>query len=57
MAKASAAVAEKIMVLSLNNSTLPQFSGKKGDSFLMWKIKFKADMVMKVLYDAFQPEF
>ncbi len=23
----------------------------------MWKMKFKADMVMKGLYDAFQPEF
>ncbi len=23
----------------------------------MWKIKFEADMVMKGLYDAFQPEF
>jgi hypothetical protein len=23
----------------------------------MWKMKFEADMVMKGLYDAFQPEF
>jgi hypothetical protein len=57
MAKASEAVAEKIKVLSLNKSKPPQFNGKKGDSYLMWKMKFKADMVMKGLYDAFQPEF
>jgi hypothetical protein len=57
MAKASAAVAEKIEVLSLNNSKPPQFNGRKGDSYLMRKIKFEADMVMKGLYDAFQPEF
>ena len=23
----------------------------------MWKMKYEADMVMKGLYDAFQPEF
>jgi hypothetical protein len=56
MVKASATVAEKIEVSSLNNSKPPQFNGKKGDSYLMWKMKFKADMVMKGLYDAFQPE-
>jgi hypothetical protein len=42
MAKASAAVAEKIEVLSSNNSKPPQFNGKKGDSYLMWKMKFEA---------------
>jgi hypothetical protein len=57
MVKASAAVADKIEVLSLNNSKSPQFNGKKGDSYLMWKMKFETDMVMKGLYDAFQPEF
>jgi hypothetical protein len=57
MAKASAALAEKIKVLSLNNLEPPQFNGKKGDSYLMWKMKFKADMVLKGLYNAFQPEF
>ncbi len=35
----------------------PQFNGKKGDSYLMRKMKFEADMVMKGFYDAFQPEF
>jgi hypothetical protein len=57
MAKASAAVAEKIEVLSSNNLKPPQFSGKKGECFLMWKMKFEADMVMKGLYDAFQSKF
>jgi hypothetical protein len=57
MAKASAAVSKKIEVLSLKNSKPPQFNGKKGDSYLMWKMKFKADMVTKGLYNAFQPEF
>jgi hypothetical protein len=57
MAKANAVVAEKIKDSSSNNSKPPQFNGKKGDSYLMWKMKFKADMVMKGLYDAFQPEF
>jgi hypothetical protein len=56
MVKASAAVAEKIKVSSSNNSKPPQFNGKKGDSYLMWKMKFKADMVMKGLHDAIQPE-
>ena len=50
-------VAEKIEVSSSNNLKPPQFNGKKGDSYLMWKMKFEADLVMKGLYDAFQPEF
>jgi hypothetical protein len=57
MEKASAAVTEKIKVLIANNLKTPQFNGKKGDSYLMWKMKFEADMVMKGLYNAFQPEF
>jgi hypothetical protein len=56
MAKATT-VAEKIEVSNSNKSKPPQFNGKKGDSYLMWKMKYKADMVMKGLYDAFQPEF
>jgi hypothetical protein len=57
MAKASAAMAEIIEVSSSNNSKTPQFNGKKGDSYLMWKMKFEADMVMKGLHDAYHPEF
>ncbi len=47
---------KKIEVLRLSNSKPPQFNGKKGDSCLMWKMKTEADMVMKGLYEAFQPE-
>ena len=57
MAKASAAVIEKIEVSSSNDLKPPQFNGKKGDSLLMLKMKFEADMVMKGSYNAFQPEF
>ncbi len=51
------AVAEKIEVSSSNISKKTQFNGKKGDNYLMWKMKFEADMGMKGLLDAFQPEF
>ncbi len=51
------AVAEKIKVLSLNNLKPPQFNGKKGDSYLMWKMKFEATMGMKGLLEDFQLEF
>jgi hypothetical protein len=54
--KTSAVKAEKIRVLSANNLKPPQFNGKKGDSYLMWKMKFETDMVMKGLHDTFQPE-
>ncbi len=37
---------EKIEVSSLSNLKPPQFNGKKGDTYLMWKIKSEADMVM-----------
>jgi hypothetical protein len=36
---------------------MTHFNGKKGDSYLMWKLKFETDMMMKGLYEAFQPEF
>ncbi len=35
----------------------PQFNGKKGDKYLMWKMKLDADQMMKGLFEAFQPEF
>jgi hypothetical protein len=31
----------------------PQLNGKKGGIYLMWKMKFEADMMMKELYEAF----
>jgi hypothetical protein len=57
MAKTSVTVKEKIEVLSSNNSKPLQINGKKRDSYLMWKMKFDSNMVMKGLHDAFQPEF
>jgi hypothetical protein len=44
---------KKIKVLSSSNSKTPQFNGKKGDSNLMWKMKFEAGMMIKGLYEAF----
>ncbi len=55
--KRSRSGVKKIKVLSLSNSKRPQFNRKKGDSYLMWKIMFEADMVMKGLYKTFQTEF
>jgi hypothetical protein len=50
-------ITEKIEVLSSNNLKPPQFNGKKGDKYLMWKMRFEADQTMKGLYEAFQPDF
>jgi hypothetical protein len=30
---------------------------RKGDKYLMWKMKFEANQAMKGLFEAFQPEF
>jgi hypothetical protein len=57
MAKTASAAVEKIEVSNSSNSKPPQFNGKKGDSYVMWKMKFETDMVMKGLFRAFQPEF
>jgi hypothetical protein len=46
-----------IEVMNLSNSKPPQFNGKKGEDYIIWKMKFKADQVMKGLYKAFQPNF
>jgi hypothetical protein len=46
-----------IKVSNLNNSKSPQFNGKKGDNYIIWKMKFKADKIMKGLFKAFQPNF
>jgi hypothetical protein len=50
-------ITEKIEVSSSNNSKPPKFHDKKGDKYLMWKMRFKADQTMKGLYKAFQPNF
>jgi hypothetical protein len=46
-----------VKVSNLNNLKPPQFNGKKGDNYIIWKMKFEADQVMKGLYKAFQPNF
>jgi hypothetical protein len=38
-----------IKVSNLNNSKPPHFNRKKGDNYITWKMKFKADQVMKGL--------
>ncbi len=50
-------VIKKVEVTNKNNSKPPQFNGKAGDVYLMWSMKFKGDMVMKNLWEAFLPEF
>ncbi len=35
-------IVKKVEVLNVGNSKPPQWDGKKGDSYLMWKIKFIA---------------
>jgi hypothetical protein len=41
----------------VRNSKPPQWDGKKGDSYLMWKIKFIAHVTMLGLKECFTPEF
>jgi hypothetical protein len=50
-------VIKKVEVTNQNNSKPPQFNGKAGDRYLMWSMQFKADMVMKNLWEAFLPTF
>ncbi len=56
MTKASSVI-EKVEVTNQNDSKPPQFNGKKDNDYLMWSMKFKADMVVKRLWDTFQPSF
>jgi hypothetical protein len=56
MTKATSVI-EKVEVTNQNNSKPPQFNGKAGNTYLMWSMKFKADMVMKNLWEAFLPTF
>jgi hypothetical protein len=50
-------VIKKVEVTNQNNSKPPQFNGKAGNTYLMWSMKLKADMVMKNLWEAFLPTF
>ncbi len=50
-------IVENIEVLNVGNSKPPQWDGKKGNSYLMWKIKFNAHVTMLGLKECFTPEF
>ncbi len=50
-------IAEKVEVLNVGNSKSHQWDGKKGDSYLMWKIKFVAHLTMMGLKDCLTLEF
>jgi hypothetical protein len=50
-------IVEKVEVLNVGNSKAPQWDGKKGDIYLMWKIKFNAHVTMMGLKECFMPEF
>jgi hypothetical protein len=56
MTKATSVIG-KVEFTNQNNLKPPQFNGKAGDTYLMWSKKFKADMVMKNLWEAFLPIF
>jgi hypothetical protein len=50
-------IVKKVKVLNVGNSKPPQWYGKKGDRYLMWKIKFVAHLTMLGLKDCLTPEF
>ncbi len=50
-------IVKKVEVLNVENTKPPQWDGQKGDSYLMWKIKYMAHMVMLGLDDALNPDF
>ena len=55
MAKAKDTV-EKVEVSNVGNTKPPQWDGQKGDSYLMWQIKYTAHMVMLGLDNALNPD-
>ena len=48
---------KKIEVSNSTNSKPPQFNGKKGDAWTMWRMKYEADQGMKGFLEALQPKF
>ncbi len=50
-------IVKKVKVSNVGNSEPPQWDGQKGDSYLMWKIKFSAHLAMLELKDCLMPEF
>ena len=47
---------KKIEVSNSTNSKPPQFNGKKGDAWTMWRMKYEADQGMKGFLEALQPK-
>ena len=50
-------IVKKVEVSNVGNTKPPQWDWKKGDSYLIWKIKYSAHMVMLGLDDALDPNF
>ncbi len=50
-------IVENVKVSNVGNSKPPQWDEKKGDSYLMWKIKFSAHLTMLGLEDCLTLEF
>jgi hypothetical protein len=50
-------IVEKFELSNVGNSKPPQGNGKKGNSHLLWKIKFSAHLTMLGLKDCLTPEF
>ncbi len=50
-------VVEKVELSNIGNAKPPRWDGKKGDSYLMWKIKFLAHATMLGLEECFTSEF
>ncbi len=50
-------VVEKVELSYVGNTKPPQWDGKKGDSYLMWKIEFLAHATMLGLEECFTSEF
>ncbi len=50
-------IVKKVEVLNIGNSRPAQWDGKKGNSYIMWKIKYQACMVMLGLDKALSTDF
>jgi hypothetical protein len=48
-------IVKKIKVSNVGNSKPPQRDGKKGDCYLMWKIKLSAHLTMLGLKECLTP--
>ncbi len=50
-------VVKEVELSNVGNAKPSQWDGKKGDSYLMWKIKFLANATMLGLEECFTSEF